>query len=235
MNKPQLILIPHAGGSRYSFNSMFPFMSDFNVVALELPGRGSRIREQLLVDFEAASSDLYQKVIDRYDGGEMIIYGHSLGSYLGLQITVMLEKAGIGPACLVVSGNPGPGISSRKFRYLMSDDQLIGEIKNMGGIQDDFFESKELLEFYLPIIRADFEIAEMNDLEATHCVAAPIYAIMGNKEHEVEHIRNWSRFTKSNFDHIVFDGGHFFMNEYPKETAEYITSRYHRVMLSSKI
>ncbi len=65
MNKPQLFLLHFAGGNRYSFQFLLPQLSAFNVVALELPGRGNRLNEPLLDNFNEAASDLYQQVTDR--------------------------------------------------------------------------------------------------------------------------------------------------------------------------
>lgn len=228
-NKPQLILIPHAGGSCYSFSAIEPFLGDFNIVPLELPGRGKRIREKLITDFEMAAYDLYRQILDRLNGAEFLVYGHSLGSYLALRITNMLEKNNLSPLYLLVSGNPGPGMRTDKRRYLLEQEDFIKEIRQLGGIEDEFFENKELLEFYLPILRADFELAEVNDMAAAHPVNIPIYAMMGNQEDEVGNIENWSRFTRSFFDYKILEGDHFFINKVPRQTASVIISCYDRV------
>jgi external thioesterase TEII len=47
MEKPQLFLLHFAGGSCYSFQFMLPYLKDFNVLPIELPGRGRRIKESL--------------------------------------------------------------------------------------------------------------------------------------------------------------------------------------------
>ena len=58
--KPQLFTIHFAGGNCYSFNFLKQhFDPYFEVVALELPGRGKRMTEPLLKDAQDAANALF--------------------------------------------------------------------------------------------------------------------------------------------------------------------------------
>ncbi len=231
MKKPQLFLFHFAGGNCYSFQFMASSLKDFEVNPLELPGRGKRMDEAFLKDFDSAAQDLYNQINKKLTSASFVIYGHSMGAYLALRVCNMLEKANKFPICLFVSGNPGPGIREDKKRYLMEHNILIEELKKLGGTPSEVIENEELLDYFLPILRADFEISEKNHLENELAVNAPIYAMMGSKEEKVEEISNWSKFTRALFTYTIFDGGHFFIHDHPNQIAYIMKDWYHSASL----
>jgi len=227
MKKPQLFLLHFAGGNCYSFKFLTTFLRNFDVNALELPGRGNRMNEDFLKDFDLAVEDLYNQINVKLNSAKFMIYGHSMGAYLALRICSMLEKINRFPVYLIVSGNPGPGIEDDKKRYLMEHNDFIEELKQLGGIPLEIMENEELLEFFLPILRADFEISEKNELKKELAINAPIYAMMGNQEEKVDEISNWSRYTRSIFNCKTFEGGHFFIHHHPQQIAKIMKDCYH--------
>lgn len=229
MNKTQLFLLHYAGGNRYSFRFMFDFLKDFEVVPLELPGRGGRTEEHLLTDFDQAAVDCCQQIVARLKSLQYVIYGHSMGAYLGLRITGMMEKRRRPPAYLIVSGNPGPGIDAEKQRHLLGREEFIEELKKLGGVPQEVIEHEELLEFILPTLRADFEVAGRNGMELEPPVNTPIHALMGDNEEYVEEISNWGRFTRGRFDYETMQGGHFFIFDHPARLAETIRHTYEKI------
>lgn len=232
MKKPKLFLLHFAGGNSYSFNFLLPYLKEFDVLSLELPGRGRRITEQLILDYEAAVTDYYTQITNKLDTPDFIIYGHSMGASLGLGVTARLEKQGTPPLSLIVSGNPGPGVVDTKRRYLLEKDNFIEELIKLGGIPPELLESEELLDFFEPILRADFEVAEKHKLEIDPLMNTSIYAIMGDQEEESRRISNWTRYTNTQCDFEVWKGDHFFIREYPKEIASIINNCYQKVNLA---
>lgn len=226
MKRPQLFLLHFAGGNSYSFQFLVPFLKEFDIISLELPGRGRRTNESFLKDFDLAAMDIYNQLTRQLTSSSFLIYGHSMGAYLALRVSSMLEKVNKFPACLIVSGNPGPGVGVSKNRHLLEHKDFIGELKRLGGIPTELFENKELLDFFMPILRADFEITEKNGLTQEAVVDAPIYAMMGSQENKVEKISNWANYTRSHFNFKILEGDHFFIYKYPKEIADIIKKCY---------
>ncbi|MEM8510613.1 MAG: alpha/beta fold hydrolase [Bacteroidota bacterium] len=225
MKKPQLFLLHFAGGSSSSFQFMIPLLKNFSVFTLELPGRGFRIDESLKKNFYHAAEDINNQILSRLDGSNFIIYGHSMGANLGLKVTELLEKANKPPTYLFVSGSDGPTLKSKK-RYLLNNDDLKKELEKFGGVPPEVLESEDFLDFYLPILRADFEVAE-KDTYVELIVDTPIYAMMGKDEEDVDNIENWTNFTKSTFNYRLFEGGHFFIFNHSKEIVRIITETYY--------
>jgi external thioesterase TEII len=231
MEKPQLFLLHFAGGNCYSFHFMIPLLKDFQVIPLELPGRGKRINETLLKDFDLAAQDIYNQIINKLTSSNFLIYGHSMGAYLALRVSNMLEKANAFPSYVIVSGNPGPGIKNSKKRYLLGQADFMQALKRLGGIPKEVFENAELLGFFEPILRADFEIAENNELSMEPVVNASIYAMMGSQEEEVEKISNWARYTRSQFNFEILEGDHFFIHKHPLKITHIIKNCYNSIVL----
>lgn len=231
MKRPQLFLLHFAGGNCYSFQFLAPLLTDFEVITLELPGRGKRLNEPLLREFDEAAIDMYKQMLARLTAAPFLIYGHSMGAYLALRVANLLEKAGRFPAGIIVSGNAGPGVrrADRKTRYLLDRPEFVTELKQLGGLPPELIENEELFSFFEPILRADFEIVERNELTKEPAVQAPLYAIMGSLEEEVESIDNWSRFTSSRFNAEILEGNHFFIHKHPRRIAGIISTFYSRV------
>lgn len=220
MKKTQLFLLHFAGGSSYSYDFIKPYLHDFEIIQLELPGRGRRMDEALILDFNVAAQDLFQQILKRITSASFFVYGHSMGAYLALKIVSMLEKVNKRASYLIVSGNAGPGINEPVKRYLLDKHEFRKELKRIGGIPNEFFSNVELLEFYEPILRADFQISEEGDFNDVLPVNTPLFAIMGDEEEKVKKISNWANFTKLNFDYHIFPGDHFFIREQPAGIAD---------------
>jgi external thioesterase TEII len=224
MRKSQLFLLHFAGGNCYSFQFMEPLLRDFELTPLELPGRGRRIRESLLKDFDVAAQDIYHQIIRKLHSSCFLIYGHSMGAYLALRVANMLEKDGKIPAYIIVSGNAGPGIKSdkRKDLHLLPHKEFIEELEGLGGVPPEVIKNEELFAFFEPILRADFEISEKNEIAREPATSASLYAIMGSREEKVDQITNWGRFTKSDFNYEILEGNHFFIHKHPQRIAAII-------------
>ena len=226
-NQTQIFLLHFAGGSTHSFDFLKKHVnSQFEFFALELPGRGKRIKEELLINKRDAIADYVNQIKLLRKKGPFIIYGHSMGATLGLSIVKIFEDMEDFPKQLIVSGNPGPGIEVKNEtirRYLMNDDDFKEELRKFGGIPEEVFQNKDIYDFFLPILRADFEILEKDQLvENNEKITTPIFAMMGDEEESHNKIENWKRFTFSSLQYEIFKGNHFFIYDYPKEINEII-------------
>jgi external thioesterase TEII len=231
MPKPTLLMLHFAGGNCYSFNPFNPFLKEFNLVMPELPGRGKRMNEALLKDFELAAEDLFQQVLKMVQTSAYLIFGHSMGASMALKLAGMLEGIGRPPAAIIVSGNAGPGTGRKEKTYLLDNSGFKAELSRLGGISSQVLDHEELFSFFEPVLRADFEIVHKQPLHVTP-VNIPVYAVMGSEEDTVSKIHNWEKYTTAGFDYEVLPGNHFFLFEHSGRMAEIIKSCYHRYVRS---
>ncbi len=225
MKKKQVFLIHFAGGNCYSFEFLRPYVQDVEFIPLELPGRGRRVNEPLINNFEAAAKDLFTQIMQKVVTDNYVIFGHSLGAILSLKLAHMLDAAEKKPRAIIVSGNPGPGFQNNKKRYLLTREDLMKELKELGGMPLEFFLVEDLFNFFEPIIRADFELVEGDSFSQLGPVNVPIYAVLGTNEHFVKHIDNWGNFTKTSFEREILEGNHFFIFDHPQRLSQIIESQ----------
>lgn len=221
-----------AGGNSYSYRFMEPYLKEFDVETLELPGRGARSDEMLLRDFTLAADDLFEQLHSRLKAGRFLIYGHSMGALLALKVTHMLEERGICPGHLIVTGNAGPNAGINEKRYLLNDNEFVLELKKLGGLSSEFLQSEELLHYFLPILKADFEISEENGLARDLKVKTPVYALMGDTEKYSTAIANWADYTASGFTSELCEGNHFFIHKHAEALCHVIRNCYQQLVPS---
>jgi surfactin synthase thioesterase subunit len=74
----------------------------------------------------------------------------------------------------------------------------------------------ELLEVFLPLLRADFGLSEMHAYQPEAPLAIPISGYGGERDEHVQpaHLDGWREQTSIGFRRVLFPGGHFFLNEH---------------------
>lgn len=227
--KPTLFLIHFAGGNCYSYQAYLQYLQAFNVIRLELPGRGKRQQEPLLRDCEGAVQDLLSQIQKAPNLSDYAIYGHSMGAILGFRVAGLLAELQLPPLCLVISGNAGPEVVRQKNTRLFELPRaaFIEEVLRMGGTSEALFQVADIFEYFEPILRADFQIVETAPPLSKHQVLQlPIFAAMGDMEPFSEQIANWERYTALHFRSKIFSGHHFFINDDPAGICRFILDAY---------
>ncbi len=229
-SKNQVFCLHFAGGSAYSFDFLLPYLSsNSELVPLELPGRGRRVQEQFLTTSSAASADYTRQIIDRWNREPFVLYGHSMGATLAGHVAQQLEAAGVCPEKIIVTGDPGAGAGTNQERYLLDRDNFLRELREMGGMPADFFKHEALLDLFLPILRADFEVIEGKEELPLPSFRTPVLVIMGGEEEDVAEIDNWKRLTQTHCETRVVEGDHFFIHNYAKQLVEELESCFAKV------
>lgn len=88
------------------------------------------------------------------------------------------------------------------------------------------FEDKELLQLYLPILRSDFKIVETyRYTEPVHKISCGINAFTGKQDRSLmkSEVKEWRKHTTGPFILHEFDGGHFFLHDYPQQIVNLIS------------
>lgn len=224
MKKPQIFTLHFAGGNCYSYQFMKPELIDFDVVSIELPGRGKRIAEPLIRGFEAAAQDVFQQIVSQLSGSSFVLYGHSMGAVLGLKVARMLEDYEKSPSALIFTGHAGPKLVKYKNTAFLETQELKQVLLELGGLPESVIHNSELFAFFEPVIRADFEVAERADGYEFESVDIPLHVVMGAEEEFSEKIDLWREYTTSRFHKKLLSGNHFFIHHHACEIAAIVKS-----------
>jgi surfactin synthase thioesterase subunit len=219
----KIIAFTFAGGNKYSFNNLF--QKEWKKVVLEYPGRGARMTESLLTDMKAIIADVYPKVKQEIATSEAyIIYGHSMGSMVAYEVCKRIEKDGLPlPAKLIINGVKGPQHCKEKIISNLSDHDFWDEITQLGGIPDEIGSDPELVDFFAPILKADYKCVEGYQYDAVSPVInVPIDVFYGSEEDITEEeVAGWKEVSSKAVNITELSGNHFFIFEHNEFFTNY--------------
>lgn len=213
----RLFCLPYAGGSARVFQDWAADLPDsVDLRTLELPGRGLRLTERPLDRLEAVVEDLMGTVL-RDSDLPVAIFGYSYGALLGFELAWRLERIhGIRPAALLVAAARAP-IWPRPLTRLggLPDAELIDGLRVMNGTPHELLAHRELMQIMLPVVRADFNVAEHYQYRPGPLPSCPITAFCGSADPVVsrEAMEAWAECTLSGFALHELPGDHFFLRE----------------------
>lgn len=117
------------------------------------------------------------------------------------------------PVHLIVSAARAPHIPEPSPLHHLPEDEFIRELQRFSGTPDTILKNKELMDIYIPVLRADFAIEEAYDFREEPPVNVPVTAVYGTDDNEVPKavMGPWRRHTTSSFNLIRMEGGHFFI------------------------
>lgn len=224
----KLICIPYAGGSATSYNKYKAYLNDnIDLYTVELSGRGRRYNEPFYETLDEAVYDILLQIEKEILCSDYIFLGHSMGSVLALELTHRLMDLGYKePKHIIFSGRVPPNkITIKKKIYDAPFPVLKEEILRLGGTPLEFFQSQELMDIYLPIMRADYKILETYSLhEFVNKLSCSISVFLGDKDLDtsIEDMKHWKLYTNNKCTLYMFHGGHFFINDCVEDVVSVI-------------
>jgi surfactin synthase thioesterase subunit len=217
--KITLYCLPFAGGHAHSYRDFQAHVADFIFVKpLDLPGRGRRSKEPLLVDLEAMVDDVFHQIQTDIDGKPYAIYGHSMGALLGNILTKRILSSNLSaPLHLFFSGRKAPSIpcdDSPKHR--LSKKAFIAYLHEMGGFQNELLVDTALMTFFEPILRTDIKAIETYIYKAVPPFDIPITLLHGMNDQVLPYadLFPWQQETRQPISIKQFGGDHFFIFEH---------------------
>lgn len=162
INKEKITLfcLPFAGGGASAYNQWAKKMQGkVTVCPVQLPGREERIMEKPYIDMPVMLDDLEEAVREAVDG-PYALWGHSMGGKISYELEKRLEAEGYRAKYLFISGSRIPSIPEPKPIYHLPDEAFKRELGRFEGTPKEILENQELLDFFLPMLRADFTMDE---------------------------------------------------------------------------
>ena len=210
----RLFCFPYAGGGASIFRQWQESMPEgVEVCAVQLPGRENRVTEPPFTRLSLLV-DAMVKNLDPYFDVPFAFFGHSIGAKIAFELARELrKKKGVQPVHLFVSGSRPPHIPEPRPLHLLPEHEFIKELRRFSGTPEAVMQSRDLMEMYLPILRADFAVDETYVYSENNPVDCPISAFGGCDDSEAnrEELDAWQRHTKGNFTLQMFQGDHFFI------------------------
>ncbi|HEV2779518.1 MAG TPA: alpha/beta fold hydrolase [Actinophytocola sp.] len=218
---PRLFCFPHAGASAAAFGGWQRLAGDgIAVCPVQPPGRAERYREPAYRDVGAFVDDLLGDLGPQFTG-RYALFGHSMGALVAFELALRLRADGaVPPAHLFVSGRPAPHLPETRTQLRdLPVDRLVHELRRIGGTPDMVLGDPELLEAFLPLLRADFSVNETYRYRPTGPLPFPLTAFGGERDPRADEpeVRAWAAHTGARFGCRIFPGGHFFTETHAAE------------------
>jgi medium-chain acyl-[acyl-carrier-protein] hydrolase len=219
-----LFCFPYAGGSAAVFRTWPKALTAVDVRAVQLPGRGGRLREAphtRVRDLAVAAVD----GLGPHFGQPFALFGHSFGALVAFEMARELRRrGGPQPFHLFISARRGPRRPDPvPPMHGLPEEQFLAEVRaRYGGIPDAILQEPELLALLLPALRADLEAVETYSYEPEAPLDIPISVFGGLDDPwaKLDDLESWRTETAGPFCLTRFPGGHFYFDQAPAPLLE---------------
>ena len=214
-DKITLFCFPFAGGGASTYNNWVKMLDErYTVCPIQLPGREDRIAESPYYDMNAMLNDLESEIMDNIDG-KFAFWGHSMGGKIAYELEKRLEKKNKIAEWLFISASRAPCFPETDPIHGLPDLDFKHKLSKFDGTPKEIMENDDLLDFFLPMLRADFTMDETYCGDTSVKLQCPVSAFAGDcdKEATEKEMKAWSNYTKNEFEYRVFHGSHFYIKE----------------------
>lgn len=219
MSALQLFCLPYAGASATAYlrwRRRLP--AGIDLIPLEPPGRGARLDEPLLRDFETLASEMADLLRGHRAGNPrpFAVFGHSMGGLLAWRVCHLLREGGAPlPQRLVVSGCAAPSRRDpQRLAALRGDAALAADLRKHGGTPEAVFADPELLRLTLDILDADYRVCESFRRADVAPLPLPLHVFAGRDDAIApSDLHPWADETQATHTLDWFAGGHFFLHD----------------------
>jgi medium-chain acyl-[acyl-carrier-protein] hydrolase len=229
----RLFCFPFGGGGASFYQTWTDNLPpEVELCPVQLPGRENRLREQPFTHLLALVETLSQ-ILESDLNIPFAFFGHSLGAWIGFELTRQLrrEKKKC-PIHLFVSGRHAPQIENNDPpKRDLPKSELIEKLRGYNGTPELVLQEPELLDLFLPILRADFSILETYEYKKEDPIDCPISVFGGLQDSEAsyEELIAWRENTIREFRLKMYPGDHFYLkaaqgqllNEITKDLKKY--------------
>jgi medium-chain acyl-[acyl-carrier-protein] hydrolase len=231
----RMFCFPYAGAGSIVYRTWPDGLpSQIEVVSILYPGRESRLRVPPFNSMKPLIDALAAEMLPLLDR-PFAFYGHSLGGLIAFELARELRRC----------QNPLPShlfISSRRAPHLPDPLPHIAELRNdefalaiqqrYNGIPKAIQQDPELLDIFLPILKADFSVLETYEYIQEPAFKFGISTYIGIQDTIVtlEDITAWQAHTYLPISIQSFPGDHFFIQSQRLPVLQSLSQAFNKIM-----
>jgi medium-chain acyl-[acyl-carrier-protein] hydrolase len=214
----RLFCFPYAGGGATVFQPWaIRLPASVEVWPVCLPGREHRLFDPVHTSLDRLVAEMRDALAGPMAESPVPVafFGHSLGALLAYELARSLrQNSDREPATLVLSGRAAPHQKSGRSLHTLSDDAFVSAVQQFGAAPAAALDNPELRELCLPMLRADFTMAETYTYRPGPALDCPIITWAGRQDDgsTPDLVEQWAGYTTGPVRHRTFPGGHFFLH-----------------------
>jgi medium-chain acyl-[acyl-carrier-protein] hydrolase len=212
----RLFCFPYSGGNSFIFrNWQARLPQAVELCAVQLPGRAARLKEQPFSHLKPLVEAVAAAISPAFDK-PFAFFGHSMGALISFELARFLRRRQMPqPVHLFVSGRRGPQVPDTDPPFHdMPEPEFIKELRRLNGTPGELFEHEELMQVFIPLLRADFSVCQTYVYTPEPPLDCSITAYGGAADPEIrdERLQAWREQTTALYHARIFPGDHFFLN-----------------------
>jgi medium-chain acyl-[acyl-carrier-protein] hydrolase len=212
----RLFCFPYAGGSAGLFEPWGRAFEGVDVVGVQLPGRSNRINEKPLDSLAEIVAHLIVE-LRGLDDLPFVFFGHSNGALICFELARELQRRGIGGLQhIILSARRAPHLPRvHPNTHDLPHDAFIEELRSINGTPEELLNNMELMNLFVPILRADFKVNETSNYCADIRLNTPASIFWGRLDTDIPEaeIQAWqAEFETGDIAFTEFSGDHFFIH-----------------------
>jgi surfactin synthase thioesterase subunit len=214
----RMLIVPHAGAgssSSISFRDSAP--SEWLVATARLPGRESRVREQV-TGLSALTTDVATTIRALPGRAPLIVVGVCSGAIIGFEAIreIQQESPGLVSGLVVVSQaacDPAEGECTPPDGE-EDDSDVLESLRKLGGIPDILSEDEGIFKLMLSAISADIRAVKNYRPMDLPLLSCPMLSISGDDDElcPPAAVAGWSKFSEKS-RHVRVSGGHMLLTD----------------------
>lgn len=232
--KLKLFCFPCAGGTTSAYSKWHNYLpQEIEINLIQLPGRSHRIEEPPFTDFLPLINTLTSE-LKPYLNKPFAFFGHSMGATLAFEISRQLRREHhLIPTHLFAAACPAPHSRIKTFIHKLPETEFIAELQHRyNAIPQSILNNKELMQIFLPCLRADFTMIETYTYVLEKPLDCPITVFGGlqDKAININDLEYWRVETNEIFNLEMFTGGHFFLQDHQSSFLQSLCRKINEVI-----
>ncbi len=233
-----VICFPYGGGSALSYKEMSDsFLRkniEMNIYAINLPGHDYGVNDELK-SLECIANELADEIIKNIQG-EIVLYGHCVGSALLIETARLLENAGIILKQVYIGGILAPRINKyygrvyKPWRF-RSDTSIVRYLEKI-GLPKDVLAETEYAERIINAFRHDTQCFSSYfhslSIKKVKKLKSPLQVVVGDKDITTKNYKerylNWNNYVSATRLIVLKNAEHYFINTHADILADYLSA-----------
>jgi medium-chain acyl-[acyl-carrier-protein] hydrolase len=216
LTRMRLFTFPYAGGSASLFSAWSSWLPrEVAVCPVQLPGRGSRMREKPFARVDEIVAALVRALEPLLDL-PYALFGHSMGALISFELARAVRRRNLpAPHRLFVSAFRAPHLPDPDPpMHAMPEADLIQELTVLNGTPREVLQDRELLAFLLPMVRADAAVCETYAYAPETPLDCPITVFGGITDPKISQaeLSAWPQHSRGECKLRMVPGDHFFLH-----------------------